>query len=267
MKREKIDVEKNGKTVLICEDDLESIFSAIFLAYELKLDSRSTHIVLDGTETMEFFTEYIYVDRDEEKAGRVAKGIRRRFGENTYEHLMYVLCNSLPNRVDVFYHLFDLGLSLKYPETVFHNLGNPYVMEGFEMKRRASREIMHLLGFLRFEELHNGVLFAKIHPKSDCLLFIARHFADRFPSENFVIYDMKRKKCIIHPYRQKWYLRTNVELEDFTSLEESDAQQFFEMLFKEFCKTIAIDSRKNEKLQQNMLPLHYRDCMVEFKNK
>lgn len=252
------------KTVLLCEDDLESIYTAIFDAFALKLNPKTTHIQFDGMESMEFFTEYIYVDRDLEKAERVAKGLIRKFGENVYEHLTYILCDASVDRADVFYHVIELGMALKYPETIFNNLGNPWVMRGFEMKRRAGREILHLLGFLRFEELKNGILFAKIHPKADNLLFIAKHFADRLPSENFVIYDMKRKKCMIHPYRAQWYIRTEVEMADFTSLEESDAQQFFELLFKEFCKTIAISERKNEKLQQNMLPLHFRDCMVEF---
>ena len=80
----------------------------------------------------------------------------------------------------------------------------------------------------------------------------------------FVLYDEKREKCIVHPYRGEWYLRTKVNKRAFHGLEETDSQKFFEMLFKEFCKTIAIKERKNEKLQQNMLPLHFRDCMVEF---
>lgn len=252
------------QTILLCEDDLESIYSAIFEAFTLKLDPKKTHICLEGRESMEFFTEYIYVDRDEKKAEKVAKALLRRFGYHVYEHLTYILCHSSDKRVDVFYHVIELGLNLKYPETVFNHLANPWVMEGFEMKRKAAKEIMHLLGFLRFDELDNGILFARFHPKTDCILFLARHFADRLPSENFIIYDEKREKCIIHPYRGEWYLRTKVKNEDFSGLNESDAQRWFEMLYKEFCSTIAIQERKNEKLQQNMLPLHFRDCMVEF---
>ena len=251
-------------TVLLCEDDLESIYSAIYEAFTLKLDPKKTHIQLDGQESMDFFTEYIYVDRDCEKAEKVTKALLRRFGFNVYEHLMYILCHQSEKRVDVFYHVIELGLSLKYPETVFNQLGNAWVMEGFEMKRKASREIGHLLGFLRFEELRNGVLFARIHPKTDCIVFLARHFTDRFPCENFIIYDEKREKCIVHPYRGEWYLRSKVKTEVFEGLEASDAQKFFEMLYKEFCTTISIEERKNKKLQQNMLPLHFRDCMVEF---
>ena len=252
------------KTVLLCDDDLESIYSAIYEAFILKLNPAKTHIHFEDRENVEFFTEYIYVDKDEEKAEKVHKALKRKFGYYVYEHLSYILCHDSDKRADVFYHIIDLGLSLKYPETVFNHLGNNWVMEGFEMKRKSSREIMHLLGFLRFEELRNGILFAKFHPKTDCILFLARHFADRLPCENFIIYDEKRQKCIVHPYRGGWYLRTNIEKAVFEGLDDSDAQKFFERLYKEFCTTIAIKERKNEKLQQNMLPLHFRDCMVEF---
>ena len=79
------------KTVLLCEDNLESIYTAIFDAFMLKLNPKTTHIQFEGIESMEFFTEYIYVDRDLEKAERVAKGLIRKFGENVYEHLTYIL--------------------------------------------------------------------------------------------------------------------------------------------------------------------------------
>ena len=252
------------KTVFLCEDTLESIYSAVYEAFLLKKDARGKHIQFDGAESMEFFTEYVYVDTDEKKAERVAKGLVRRFGTTAYEQLMYVLCCDSIRRADVFYHIVDLGLSLKYPETVFSHLGNPWVMEGFEMKRRASREMHHLRGFLRFEELENGILLAKLHPKADCILFLARHFADRLPGENFIIYDMKRGKCVVHPAFGEWYLRTDVKADIWENMENSALQEYMELLFKEFCNTIAIKERKNEKLQQNMLPLHFRDCMVEF---
>ena len=56
------------KTVLLCDDDLESIYSAIYEAFILKLNPAKTHIYFEDRENVEFFTEYIYVDKDEEKA-------------------------------------------------------------------------------------------------------------------------------------------------------------------------------------------------------
>ncbi|MDE6702009.1 MAG: DUF4130 domain-containing protein, partial [Acetatifactor sp.] len=38
----------------------------------------------------------------------------------------------------------------------------------------------------------------------------------------------------------------------------------YQMLFKHLCKSIAIDERRNSKLQTGMLPLRFREYMTEF---
>ena len=52
--------------------------------------------------------------------------------------------------------------------------------------------------FLRFSELENGVLFATIHPKDNVLPYLAEHFTDRLPSENFMIYDATHQSVAVH---------------------------------------------------------------------
>ena len=41
----------------------------------------------------------------------------------------------------------------------------------FTLSRATANEAHHLLGFLRFSELENGVLFSTIHPKNNALEF------------------------------------------------------------------------------------------------
>lgn len=43
--------------------------------------------------------------------------------------------------------------------------------------------------FIRFRELENGILFSEITPKAQILTCVADHFEDRFPLENWIIYD------------------------------------------------------------------------------
>ena len=45
----------------------------------------------------------------------------------------------------------------------------------------------------------------------------------------------------------------------------SQKEDEYQQLFKQFCDSIAIESRKNDKLQMNMLPLRFRPYMTEFK--
>ena len=77
-------------------------------------------------------------------------------------------------------------------------LGNPYVARVFQLARNAGNEALHLLGFLRFSELENRTLFARIHPRNHVPAVLAEHFSDCLPMENFIIYDENRKTAVLH---------------------------------------------------------------------
>ena len=69
------------------------------------------------------------------------------------------------------------------------HLSHPAVRTVFELSRAVGREIHAWKEFLRFRELEGGILYARITPKNFVLPGIAGHFADRFPLEDYVVYD------------------------------------------------------------------------------
>ena len=85
---------------------------------------------------------------------------------------------------------------------------------------------------LRFEELENGVLLGKVDPEADVLTLMAPHFADRFPMENWMIYDRRRKKAVVHPKRKSWYLVEEIPEEVLDSQQRSAAEQEMDTLWK-----------------------------------
>ena len=122
-----------------------------------------------------------------------------------------------------------------------------------------------MLGFTRFRELENGILFANISPKNNVLVSLMEHFSDRMPSENFAIFDEGRKLYGIHPAKGQWFLAGGEELADkIGEVPLSDKEERYAALFRHFCKRIAIKERKNLDLQRNMLPLYFREYMTEF---
>ncbi len=120
-----------------------------------------------------------------------------------------------------------------------------------------------MIEFTRFAELEGGVLYAKINVKHHILPFLMPHFADRLPSENFMIYDEGTDVYGLHPMRQQWYLVQGMEI-DQDMLKQTAAEEDYQELFKRFCKTIAIESRTNKRLQTGFLPLRFRPNMTEF---
>lgn len=105
------------------------------------------------------------------------------------------------------------------------------------------------------------ILYAKIRPKSNVLAIVTPHFADRLPSEDFLILDVGRSIAAIHPADKPWFL-TPLAKEQADALLAQNTDQYPD-LWKTFYHMIAIKERKNPKLQRNMLPLRYREFMTE----
>ena len=79
------------KKILLCDPAPEGIFSAIYLAYENKLNPNITSVQLGNIDNYELFAEYINVETDMEKAVKVDRTIARRFGEISYSYIWYAL--------------------------------------------------------------------------------------------------------------------------------------------------------------------------------
>ncbi len=246
-----------------CEDSIESIFTAVYQTYEEKRDHEDTLLTLSDAPLL--FAEDISVQPDLGKVRKVMNTLRQRFGESDYFSLCLALSSYDAEKVQAIYRTIVSGLRMKCRQGhLFDNLSDEYVNKAFFLARNAEREYQHMRGFLRFEELENRVLYSKIGPKNNIVTFLMPHFADRFPMENFMIYDDVRNFFAIHPAGRPWYLLSGEEVNGPLVLKLSDAEMEYRELFRHFCQTITIKDRKSSDLQRNMLPLRFREYMVEF---
>ncbi len=253
--------------VFICEDSLEGIFSGVYEVYEFKkeegIESHDMlHLAVKEPDMHRLFTQYIRLETDEEKAKKVIRTIKRELGEHTYYDLCLAAICADEEKADAIYHTIVTGLKY-HDKNVFARLHDKAVHKAFACRRNAANELHYCKEFLRFEELQNGILYAKIGPKNHVLPFLVPHFADRLPADNFVIYDETRREFALHPRYRQWYLVTNHEFDE-RELVYSEEEQVYRELFTEFCQTIAIEERINLKLQRQMCALRYRPYMVEF---
>lgn len=249
-------------TVYRCEDSLESIFTAVYRSYEENRDPEDTCLALHDDPML--FAEDAAVAADPSKAVKVMRTLKRRFGEDDYLMICMALASPDPEKAQAVYRTVARGLDERCPRGhLFDGLADDNVLKAFSLGRTVSREIEHLKGFLRFQELENGMLYARIGPKGNAVTFLMPHFADRLPVENFVIYDDVRGIFGVHPAGRQWYLLSGEEGEPETELSEQELR--YQELFRHFCRSIAIRERRNLKLQRNMLPLRFQEYMVEFK--
>ncbi len=71
---------------------------------------------------------------------------------------------------------------------------NQAVYDMFQMCRFVDNETHLLTGFVRFFRDGGDLLVGRIGPKNDVIVLLAPHFADRLSGENWVLYDVNRKK-------------------------------------------------------------------------
>lgn len=251
--------------VYLCQDTTEGIFSAVYRAYEEGHGHENNRIMIDCPGfNRELFCRYIPVETDFERAAKVAHTIRRKISRQAYDFIQKASVSYRPEKADAIYRFIIEGLHIG--KQVMGHLTAPFMQTLFELERNTGNEAHFFTEFLRFEELENGVLFARINPKNKILPYLAEHFADRFSGENWVIADTVHGTVLIHKAHEGclYAAMEDVDLDALTltySAEEKNMQK----LWKVFVDKIAIKERINRDLQRQMLPLRYRKYMREFK--
>lgn len=260
--------------IFICENSIDGIFSGIYRAYTSRYGHNNIRLTTSDTpDTYELFCEYEEIPTDAESSRKVADTLRTRLGQETYSDICHAIsAYETPkdlkkniNKAEAVYKTIVLALAMKDGSKILDQLGNPYVSRVFQLCRSAGNEAHHLLGFLRFQELEQGILFSRIHPKNDILATLADHFTDRLPMENFIIYDETHKTAALHK-SGSGYILAEVPManEDFMN-RFSEKELEFQQLWVEFVHTIAIEARKNPKLQSQNIPKRFWADTVELR--
>jgi probable DNA metabolism protein len=92
------------------------------------------------------------------------------------------------------------------------------------------------------------------------LPILANHFADRLSSQQWVLHDARRKLAAIYDGKEVAFFPAPKKAGHAFGKDEEQ----FRGLWRAFFEAIAVEGRKNPKLQANMIPLRYRGHMTEF---
>ena len=177
-----------------------------------------------------------------------------------YETVFDALCHYSDNRATIV--LGFLVRAFKVGQRIMEHMTDKYVMEVFELSRKVNKEADKIRGFIRFSD-NGNYLLAHFEPKCDMIPVVMWHFVDRYPGENFVIYDDRRRYAVVHPrLKECFYINES----EFKQLERSVPVKTdsFEQLWKVYFEHTDIRERFNPQCQRNLCPKWYRKNMVEF---
>lgn len=272
----------------ICEDSPNGILSGIYDAWAFKIEQNRrfrsgnadnvaafcTHedisLLCREPDNYELFCDYLPVAVSPEKSDKVARTILNRLGMEFYETLINAILAITPehkkdiDKADAAYKTVVYALNSSAGAQVLHDLANPYIHRIFTLSRATHAEAHHLMGFLRFSELDNGVLFSTIHPKNNALPYLAEHFTDRLPQENFIIYDENRRTAAVHSAGKNFMLVDASDLNQDILKHYSEQELEYRALWQTFFESIAIKARINPKLQASNIPKRFWGDTVEL---
>lgn len=259
------------RIIYVCEDSLTGIFSGIYEVWKRKMTAEEAGLEVEDSFERRLFCEYIFCKAEERKALAVIRMIQKNLGADVYEKISYALLSADRRKAEMVFRAMLEAKKLSRKDLLMEHLGNEAVRAVFGMYRQVANEAHHYKGFVRFRELKNKTLFAKIEPKHAVLPCIAEHFADRFPQENWVIYDKTHEVFLIHEKGKRYYfLQQYMCMKGDSGSAQNIAGGFseeemdYEALWKEFVQSISVAERENRALQNQNLPLRFRTNLVEF---
>lgn len=250
------------QTIFLCDDTPDGIFTAVYDAWDSRLGHRNVALELDGCFNFTLFSRYVRVTTDYEKSLRVARSVTRKLSPQVFGMIYYAALSQVPEKADAIYRF--LVLAFHHGPKIVSMLGLPAVQDIFALHRNVSNEAHYFKEFIRFSDLEDHILFGKISPKCNVLPLVAPHFADRLPSETWMLLDEKRHMAAFHPAGQEWFLTMLTEKELEPLRRHAQEEDRYRSLWKIFHHTIAIQERINPRCQMNHLPLWYRKNMTEF---
>ncbi len=196
------------------------------------------------------------VETDRDKAMRVREAVGAKVSPRARELVETVFLSCLEEKE---LHLLRfLLLAFQEGWRVLSMLTHPDVAPLMEAERRLGHEAHLLTGFVRFSDV-DGKLISTIRPKNFVLPFLAPHFHDRFPNENYMIYDRTHRAALFHERGRTRIL----EMDEMFPFEVSEEEAQYRALWKQFYNTLAIEARYNPTCRRSHMPKRYWAEMTE----
>ena len=242
--------------ILLYDGTFEGFLSLVYEVYYKKLKPTKIYKTLPNEI---IFEETLEINSSKESGIKVLNAIKTKFPKEILEKILNIfMCDSKE---------FEMAL-LEYIVIGFkdskqlYNINNSCVFYLNNLEKELFRVTHKLTGFIRFEELEDKTLYAKIESKFNVVYFLGRHFLKRFNNQNFIIHDINRKLAFVK-------MQNDFSIQEVAYFDEpiySSNEEKFQKLWKSFFSGVTINERTNLKLQTQMVPLLYRTYMSEFKN-
>ena len=240
--------------ILVYDGTFEGFLSLVYEVYYKKLKPIKIYKTLPNEM---IFEEILELNTSKDNAIKVLNAIKTKFPKELIQRILNIfMCDSKEFEL---YLLEYIIIGFKETKQLY-NINNSCVFYLNSLEKELFRNVHKLTGFVRFEELEDGTLYAKVESKFNVVYFLGKHFLKRFNNQNFIIHDLNRKLAFVK-------MQNDFSVQEVAFFDEpnySSNEQKFQKLWKSFFSGVTIKERINPKLQTQMVPLLYRTYMSEF---
>jgi probable DNA metabolism protein len=245
----------------------EGFLTVVFECYRQKVcpaDIRPK----DGLQ-QNIFSEAVYIEPDSAKAARVWKGIHSRLSGVGKDMPFYsFLSESDGIEIRIFRFIRRLLSEQFSIETDF---SDPDVLFLIQVARQVKKEAMRMVQFVRFQRTNDGLYFCGIEPKYDVIPLVLGHYKRRFPSQKWIIYDLKRDYGIFYDLKEA--TEVVFSKKEFSELDGAlnknlveEGEDAYQSLWRTYFQNVNIKERKNLKLQRQHMPQRFWKFLPEMQN-
>lgn len=248
--------------IYTCRPDYDSMLTCIYDAWASKKGHNNIRLCIEPVEQYSLFDEYIHIEPDEVKAERVSRSVWGKISPGLYHEMSYALLSFEEDALDTVYRVLILGFH--FGAGVADMVQYKEVVRFREIRKLVSREVHSFREFLRFYQVEGPIYVAHFEPRSRVLMPVASYFADRMPSENWMIVDDVHREAMVHPQNEACYLRILTE-EELKALSYTEQEDFYTRLWRKYFHSMGISQRVNRACQNNHFPLWMRKHVTEFR--
>lgn len=252
-------------TLLSYDSTFEGFLTAVFEIYEFKYSNPK--IIKKDDLQQNLFADAIEIITDNSKSDRVIKKLNTQLESDGVRSLIYAFLSEKPGIEDVLFNV--INYSVENPKlNILKDFANDNVLQIVQLTKSVGREKHRMEAFVRFEQLKDGIYFAKIDPDFDVLTLIIRHFKNRYQDQKWLIYDLRRKYGVYYDLKDIEIVSMDL---DIKSLEDKNNQVFsetelnYQKLWWEYFDHTNIKERKNTRLHVQHVPKRYWKYLTEKK--
>ena len=274
------------------DGSLEGLLTAVFASYARH--ENPTDVLPEGVLQARLGQHVVAIETDRAQASRVRSGFRRACGPKALAYATRASLSDEPGAATAVYRYIRHGMHLnahrgcascrrrkkcagatnpagrpgqahcpKVRGALTSDLSHPAVSPVFKLARSVFTEQEHLLQFARFEHLQGGLWFARCNPKANVLPLVMDHFAGRFNTQPFLIYDEVHHLAGVYE-GAGWSLVRTDGLPEPVVPDRAAEEAVMQHAWRRFYRAVTVESRYNPELRQRLMPKRFWRNLTEM---